>query len=452
MHLTVLSDGDVDRLLHTLDRDDIIELHHSLADALHYYSSGDDDPGNSCSSDCQPSRIQITRKDGSTTLFMPGSSNDGLGIKVVTLSDSETSSSASIEESTRSSISSLSLSTPPSNASSSSLAQASGSSSAPESNTSSSSWPQSLATSSGSLQPSTSPHGTLTLLDPSGRARAFVNAAELTAFRTALASTLLFNKRAHVHDVLVFGAGRQAYWHARLALLLRAGEVHHLDVVNRGFERAAAMLARLFREDVGVRVAPVRTSVLTPAHGEYARLLRELVRKAAAVFLATASARPLFPAEMLTSAEARRRGRYVAAVGAYKPHVAELHPDVIRQAVAPPHKGVHLHRHARHGGVVVVDSVEACLREAGELVMAGVGAREVVELGELVMLKRDAERRRRERAEYEAGWERDGVEIPRRERKGRAGHKGEEEDGGLKEWLRTGSVIYKSVGLALMVS
>jgi ornithine cyclodeaminase/alanine dehydrogenase-like protein (mu-crystallin family) len=256
-----------------------------------------------------------------------------------------------------------------------------------------------------------------------------------------------------VHDVLVFGAGRQAYWHARLALLLRPGEVHHLDVVNRGFERAAAMLARLFRDDVPAPLPrSVKTSVLTPAHGEYPRLLGELVRKAAAVFLATASPRPLFPAEMLTSAEARRRGRYVAAVGAYKPHVAELHPDVIRQAVAPPHRGVHLHKHARQGGVVVVDSVEACLKEAGELVLAGIGAREVVELGELVMLKRDAERRRRERAEYVAGLERDGIEIQRRDRRGKAGHRGEEEDGGMKEWLEKGSVIYKSVGLALMVS
>lgn len=40
---------------------------------------------------------------------------------------------------------------------------------------------------------------------------------------------MLFEKRQSVHDVTIFGAGKQAYWHARLALLLRGEEIHHMN-------------------------------------------------------------------------------------------------------------------------------------------------------------------------------------------------------------------------------
>jgi ornithine cyclodeaminase/alanine dehydrogenase-like protein (mu-crystallin family) len=35
--------------------------------------------------------------------------------------------------------------------------------------------------------------------------RGLINASEITAFRTALASTMLFKKRSNVHDVVIFG-------------------------------------------------------------------------------------------------------------------------------------------------------------------------------------------------------------------------------------------------------
>jgi ornithine cyclodeaminase/alanine dehydrogenase-like protein (mu-crystallin family) len=119
----------------------------------------------------------------------------------------------------------------------------------------------------------------------------------------------------------------------------------------------------------------------------------------------------------------------------------ELHTDIIRQAVAPSHHHHH-HKHAKQGGAVVVDSVEACLKEAGEIIQAGLGGREVVELGELVMLKRDAERRRKESS---SSLDSEGVEIG----SSKKGSK-KEDDGGLKDWLERGNVIYKSVGLGLM--
>jgi ornithine cyclodeaminase/alanine dehydrogenase-like protein (mu-crystallin family) len=457
MPLTVLSDDDVRLLLHSLDRDDIISLQQSLGDALHYYSAADAEADNECSADYQPVRTQMLRKDGSTTLFMPGSSMDGMGIKVVTLMDSpESFSIPSTTGSARSS--SPAISAPPSITSPASSfdiplypsypTQSSDSQSllSTETNPTTSG----AVSTTGSLPSTTSPSGTLTLLDKHGLARAFINAAELTAFRTALASTMIFTKRQNVHDVVVFGAGKQAYWHARLALILRGKDIHHLNIINRSFENGVGLLKALFKTEWPVSISHPKTEVIAPAHTEYDRHLKNLVRGASAIFFTTPSKSPLFPAEILTNTEGRKKGRYLAAIGSYKPYMCEIHPDVIRQAVAPAHHHHH-HKHARQGGAVVVDSVEACLKEAGELIQAGIGGREVVELGELIMLKRDNERRHAERQDSVSSSESDGVRMGRVFKKSKQ-QSSREDDGGLKDWLMRGNVIYKSVGLALMVS
>ena len=101
----------------------------------------------------------------------------------------------------------------------------------------------------------------------------------------------------------------------------------------------------------------------------------------------------------------------------------ELHPDILRQAVSPDHKHHH-HRHADKGGVIVVDSLEACLKEAGEVIQAGITAEQLVEVGELLMVKKASMR------EIEMGT-----------------GKGEV---GLRDWLMKGNVVYKSVGIGLM--
>jgi len=127
----------------------------------------------------------------------------------------------------------------------------------------------------------------------------------------------------------------------------------------------------------------------------------------------------------------------------------ELHPDILRQAVAPQH-GHHHHKHARQGGAVVVDSVEACLNEAGEIIQAGLGGREVVEIGELVMLKRDAERRRLQARGQGTALDGSGVELGEGKKMKGSDEKEHKADSGLMEWLQRGNVIYKSVGLGLM--
>jgi ornithine cyclodeaminase/alanine dehydrogenase-like protein (mu-crystallin family) len=266
----------------------------------------------------------------------------------------------------------------------------------------------------------------LTLLAPSGEPYAFLAAEELTAFRTALAATIIFRQREKVHSVTVFGAGKQAYWHIRLALILRGADIHHIDIVNRGFARAQDLLQEIHTSSDWIELRAInsklRFSVVSVEFGEYNRILKEHVRGADVIFLCTPSQTPLFPAEFLTRPDGRRKGRYISAIGSYRPHMVEIHPDILRQAVALEQHHHH-HKHAEKGGVVVVDSLEACLREAGEVRQAGLAPEQLVEVGELCMVKKASMQ-----------------EIA-------MGGEGEK---GLKRWIEAGNVIYKSVGLGLM--
>ena len=72
----------------------------------------------------------------------------------------------------------------------------------------------------------------------------------------------------------------------------------------------------------------------------------------------------------------------------------------------------------------MVDSLEASLKEAGEIIQAGINAEQLVEIGELFMVKKASMR------EIELGTG--------------PGEKG------LRTWLQGGNVIYKSVGIGLM--
>ncbi|KAL8700957.1 MAG: hypothetical protein Q9224_000720, partial [Gallowayella concinna] len=369
-------------------------------------------------------RIAIPGTNNQTTLFMPASTSTSRGIKIATLATApapETPHNDSLPSiaSTKSNTSTASSSsnpatpaTPTSRLSSLSLGPSIGSSTKSAPSTQSS---------------TTSPIGSLTLLTSSGTPYAFLSASTLTAFRTALAATTIFTRRTSVHTLCVFGAGLQALWHIRLALLLRGPEIHHIHIINRTFERARKLMETIYTSPEWEKLrnsnSKLGFSIVSNDYGEYNRLVKEHVRKADALFCCTCSSIPLFPAEYLTSVEGRRKGRYVSAIGSFRHDMIELHPDILRQAVAPEQHKKHHHKHAERGGVVVVDSLEACLKEAGEVRQAGLGAEQLVEIGELLMVKKASMK---------------------------AIEGGGEGEVGLKRWLQAGNVIYKSVGLGLM--
>lgn len=446
MPLTVLGDRDVNRILHSFNRDDILELQQSLADALHWYSTSND--ANDCCSDYQPERTHLKRKDGSTTLFMPASGLTGQGVKVVSIVPPDETGLPALTENLTMSSDDSSVSSPRDSISTASTMDSttSSSSSLPRSlSVESASTGQTSVASTGSSGPSKNTstiRGSLTLLDNLGNTTGLINAEEVTAFRTALASTMLLKKRQSVHDLTVFGAGKQAYWHIRLAMLLRPDEIHHLNVVTRNFDTARECIMRLYNPQpddpdyvntIGEKYnSKTKKNILTPMHTEYERLLKEYVRSSNVIFCTTPSTTPLFPASYLTNPEGRKKGRYIACIGSYKPHMIELHPDVLRYAVAPHHEHRHFHKRQKEGGAIIVDTVSGCLKEAGEIVQAKLMPDQVVELGELFMLKREAERQMAAK----------GIKVEQ--------GCNFQDNSGLKEWLTRGNVIYKSVGIGLM--
>lgn len=230
------------------------------------------------------------------------------------------------------------------------------------------------------------PTGSVTVFSPQGTPTGFLHAKTLTAFRTALASSCLLTKRQHVRTLTVFGSGLQAYWHVRLALRLRGDKVKQVYVINRQFsDSVQAILQKLHAVPAATRAregwADARFAVLTPAYGEYERLTKEYVRAADVLYCCTPARAPLFDPAILTGASGRRKGRLVVAVGSYRPEMRELPRELLEQAVRGTHgsAGLHFHKHATEGGVVVVDTLDGALKEAGEIIEAGIQPNQMVE-------------------------------------------------------------------------
>lgn len=286
MPLTVLSDSDVNRILHSFTKEDVLALQETLADALHWYSTSND--ANDCCSDFQPERTHLKRKDGSTTLFMPASGLTGQGIKVVNIVSPESSGlpalaeslSLNSDETSRSSLSDQSTRSPASHRDSFSTVSTTASStnsSLPATASVDSASTHRTSVTSGAGSSASTIRGSLTLMDNLGNTTGLINAEEVTAFRTALASTMLLRKRHSVHDVTVFGAGKQAYWHIRLAMLLRPDEIHHMNIVTRNFESARSCIHRLYNplpddpdyeNPIGSSYnSKLKKNILTPMYG-----------------------------------------------------------------------------------------------------------------------------------------------------------------------------------------
>ncbi|RKL47691.1 hypothetical protein BFJ72_g1922 [Fusarium proliferatum] len=239
-----------------------------------------------------------------------------------------------------------------------------------------------------------SPTGVLNLFRPDGSPLGIVNATALTAFRTALASTCLLERRNHVKTLTVFGSGLQAYWHIRLALMIRGSTIKHVHVINhRWSDKATGILKRFASIPPEIKRregwSDTKFGLLIPAFHEYRRLIKDQIRDADVIYCCTASQKDLFDGSILTSHEGRKKGRLIIAVGSYTPEMRELPNDLIQLAVKredKPHR--HFHKHAVEGGVIVVDNIRGVLKEAGEIIAANIGPHQLVELGELVMLHR----------------------------------------------------------------
>ena len=195
-------------------------------------------------------------------------------------------------------------------------------------------------------------------LEPdTGRPLALLEGATLTAIRTGAASGLATEllARADCRTAAVLGAGVQARTQLEAVCTVRA-----IETVRVHDPRADAVEA--FIAEVAGR-GPI------PADVRPAASAREALADADIVCAATTAHRPAFDDADLQC------GAHVNAIGSYQPHVVEVPPETIARAV------------------LVVDSRDAALAEAGDLIQpiaAGLITPGHIraELGELVLGRR----------------------------------------------------------------
>jgi len=184
------------------------------------------------------------------------------------------------------------------------------------------------------------------VLDPeTGFPLAMMDGSSLTAIRTGagggLAADLLARDDAEV--VGLFGAGVQA--RAQLQAVLAVRPIRQVNLISR--TRASA--DKLAAEIATWPDAPSVTVVDSP---------RQAVAPADIVIAATTSSTPVFDGRDL------RPGTHVTGVGSFTPQMQEVDEETVRRAR------------------VIVDSREACLEEAGDLIIPGADIE--AELGEIV--------------------------------------------------------------------
>ncbi|KAL3471543.1 hypothetical protein BJX99DRAFT_266680 [Aspergillus californicus] len=207
--------------------------------------------------------------------------------------------------------------------------------------------------------------GVINIFSPKGELVGLLSAAEITAFRTALAIMSLFVRCEALRkgNVIIFGSGRQAEWHARLSLLLVPSQIRRITFVNRGQRRLDELekdvIGDLRRSYPGVAM----TTLSKEGTEDYDSRLRSELAACDVIFSCTPSTEPNFPYAYLQP----KKQRFISLIGSYRPHMQEIDSETLLSG----------------GGSVYVDSREACLEESGELIRAKVTGDQLVELGEL---------------------------------------------------------------------
>lgn len=173
-----------------------------------------------------------------------------------------------------------------------------------------------------------------TVLDPdTGQPLALMNGEALTAIRTGagggLATDLLARDNAKV--VTVFGSGVQA--RAQLEAVCVVRRIEEVRIVGR-----TPSSVELFANEIAHWPnAPAKISI--------AGSRNEAVEGADIIITATTSAKPVFDGRYLSP------GAHITGVGSFTRHMQEVDEVAVKQSK------------------IVVDSIQACLAEAGDLVI-----------------------------------------------------------------------------------
>ena len=188
---------------------------------------------------------------------------------------------------------------------------------------------------------------TVLVLDPAtGLPKAIMDGSSLTAIRTGagggVAADLLARKDAKT--VGLFGAGVQA--RAQLQAVMAVRDIKRVNLISRTKTSAQQLATEI-------------TTWTDAPDVNLALNSQQVVADAEIVICATTSATPLFDGNAL------QPGTHITAVGTFVPEKREVDTTTIRRADR-----------------IVVDSQEACLEEAGDLIIPN--AEIDAEIGEIV--------------------------------------------------------------------
>ncbi|KAI2464909.1 NAD(P)-binding protein [Annulohypoxylon bovei var. microspora] len=257
--------------------------------------------------------------------------------------------------------------------------------------------------------------GIVAICDENGLPKGIINAGELTGYRTSLIALIPYMWRRNTENIVVYGAGKQALWHIRLALALRGSEIKSITVVNRSEPRAREMLDKVAQENAERWKSSVTMKYLDLSGPNFEKVLETVLADADAIFCTVPSHEPLFPAKYILGQGTRTKNPYISAIGSWQADMIEIDPTLIKSIVNDTENGFHPENSS--GGAILVDDRETILTHTGEAVQSELKTDDMVEIGKIFhILEHEPDQARKEK---------------------------------LKQWLKEGLVVYKSVGVGV---
>jgi ornithine cyclodeaminase/alanine dehydrogenase-like protein (mu-crystallin family) len=167
--------------------------------------------------------------------------------------------------------------------------------------------------------------------------------------------------------LVAYGAGQQIASHLDLHLR-KFPSISRCIIVNRTLnERALSLKITLTSTFPQVDIS------LFTSNGDLS-IVESFVKSADIIIAATSSTIPLFPSSWV------KTGTHVILIGSYTPNMREVDKDIIlRSTQSFPGDG-----NVLICPKLLVDSREACLDEAGELIDAHIKPEQMTEIGELI--------------------------------------------------------------------
>ncbi|EGV63168.1 hypothetical protein PSN45_004556 [Yamadazyma tenuis] len=209
----------------------------------------------------------------------------------------------------------------------------------------------------------------LVLDEHDGSLLGVLNGKTLTAFRTALASSIPMVRVLDPFEceilpqVSVFGSGLQAYWHAKLTVILYGDKIQTINLINKSLHNAEVLQQTLAKE------FPNKSfTVLSYADESQAEDVHRAVYHSSIILGCLPSTEAVIKKSFLNPD--KNVPKYINLIGSYKPHMLELDSEVI-------------HSEFNDGTRIIVDSKEHCLHESGELVQSKRTAENLIDIAEL---------------------------------------------------------------------